>query len=366
MNIYVEPLIEQLGDGNWSVRSAACEALGRIGDNRAIQPLIDRLEDKSSSVRQAACDALRNFGEGRLAKAVIGAMKGEQAAIEELANLASEGDLRAIKRLINRLGDKASYVRIAACEALGRIGDNQALEPLIDRLGDQESFVRRATCEALGKIGDAKAVQPLTDRLRDKDSSVRQAACEALGKIGDAQVVELLIEGVAYGDRHVRRAACDALVSIGLESVQPLIERLGDKDYSIRQAAREVLRKLEEGRLAEAMVGALEGEQASFAVREIIALLDAEMEEEFVCNDGVAKINWLTRGALFDFDRVEIVKASDDDVERFCLQVENDKDNFRNRRYRTMICLVSPQCHLIENTMRILRTTFGEVVVKER
>jgi HEAT repeat protein len=345
---------------------------------------------------------------------------GEQTALEELANLASEGDFRAIKLLKERLGhwdfstrrvvcealgkigdakaveplidrlkDKDFSVRIAAYEALGQIGDNRAVPPLIDRLGDQKSFVRKAACEVLGKIGDNRAVKPLIERLGDKDSNVRQATCEALRKFGEGRLAEAVVGALEGYKAALEELAC--LASEGdLRAIKPLKESLEDKDSSVCQTTSRALnsiyqrvkpqlnemmcnihftrfetREVNNGRVGKAHYVACricgKAEQARFGVREIIALLDERMEEEFVCNDGIAKINWLTRDALFDFDRVEIVKASDDDVERFCLQVENDKDNFRNRGYRKMLCLVSPQCHLIENTMRILSLTFGEV-----
>lgn len=73
------------------------------------------------------------------------------------------------------------------------------------------------------------------------------------------------------------------------------------------------------------------------------------------------QINWLARRALFDFDWVEIVQATDEDVERFAMQVGNDTDPFRRPRYPNMHCVIGPDCNLSENTLRILHRTFGEV-----
>ena len=41
----VNALIKALGDGNSDVRYAAAEALGKLGDNRAVKPLINALDD---------------------------------------------------------------------------------------------------------------------------------------------------------------------------------------------------------------------------------------------------------------------------------------------------------------------------------
>ncbi|MCS7254562.1 MAG: HEAT repeat domain-containing protein [Armatimonadota bacterium] len=52
------PLIKRLGDEDWLMRKAACEELGRIGDNRCVAPLIERLGDEDWLVRKAACEGL--------------------------------------------------------------------------------------------------------------------------------------------------------------------------------------------------------------------------------------------------------------------------------------------------------------------
>jgi len=93
----------------------------------------------------------------------------------------------------------------------------------------------------------------------------------------------------------------------------------------------------------------------------IIAVLDSQMTTEQVQQDGVLRVNWLTRRALFDFDEVEIVQATDEDVERFAVQVGNDTDPAREPRYQGMRCVVLPECHLSENTWRILQRMFGVV-----
>ncbi len=91
----------------------------------------------------------------------------------------------------------------------------------------------------------------------------------------------------------------------------------------------------------------------------VVAVLDSRMDTERVLQDGTLRVNWLARRALFDFDEVEIVQASDEDVERFAVQVGNDTDDFRRSRYKEMSCTIVPNCGLSENTLRILKNTFG-------
>ena len=64
---------------------------------------------------------------------------------------------------------------------------------------------------------------------------------------------------------------------------------------------------------------------------------------------------------MFDFDRVEIVQATNEEVERFVMRVGNDTDSFRKPRYEEMRCIVDSECQLSKNTFRILEHMFGRV-----
>ena len=58
---------------------------------------------------------------------------------------------------------------------------------------------------------------------------------------------------------------------------------------------------------------------------------------------------------------LEIVRATDEEVERFAVQVGNDTDSVRRPRYPHIRCTIAPECSLSTNTLRILRNSFGHV-----
>lgn len=64
---------------------------------------------------------------------------------------------------------------------------------------------------------------------------------------------------------------------------------------------------------------------------------------------------------LFDFDAVEIVQATDEEVERFAVHVGNDTDRAWQTPYKEMRCTIDPACGLSVNTVRILESIFGSV-----
>jgi hypothetical protein len=145
----------RLGNNAVLVRRAAAEALGKLGDSRAVEPLIRALGDSDHNVRRIAAMAL-----GKL------------------------GDPRAVEPLIGRLGDSNHNVRYAIALALGALGDPRIVEPLIGVLGDSDHNVRRIAAEALGKLGGPRIVKPLNQALGDKLECVRNPAAAALGKLG--------------------------------------------------------------------------------------------------------------------------------------------------------------------------------------
>ena len=152
----VPGLIRALGyqkDPRGDVRKSAIEALGVIGDARAVAPLVVVLSGQSRSVHQAVIEALAKIG-----------------------------DPRAVEPLIAVFRDDRRYdyreVRKSAVEGLGQLGDARAVEPLIAAL--REEWVRVAAATALGQLGDARAVAPLLAILKNQNGDVRQAAAKAL------------------------------------------------------------------------------------------------------------------------------------------------------------------------------------------
>jgi len=97
----------------------------------------------------------------------------------------------------------------------------------------------------------------------------------------------------------------------------------------------------------------------------LIAMLDNEIALDIYHQNGDLRVNWLERRHIFDFDQIEIHHATDEDVERFAVQVGNDTDPARKPRYATMQCVVSPECCLSENTTRILARMFGTVTMRD-
>ncbi len=150
--IAVPPLLATLeGARTAAERWGAADALGRIGDSRAVARLLRALEDPAMTVRRASMVALLRL---------------------EAMN--------AVPRIARLLEDESGGVRVIAAAVLGRFEDPRAVPALVRALGDAQWYVRQASATALGQIGDRRAIPALEKATRDSRKSVARAAAAAL------------------------------------------------------------------------------------------------------------------------------------------------------------------------------------------
>jgi hypothetical protein len=94
----------------------------------------------------------------------------------------------------------------------------------------------------------------------------------------------------------------------------------------------------------------------------IVAVLDNRWTKKYELREGCLRVNWISHRELFDLDQVEIIRATDEEVERFAVQLGNDTDPVRRPRYEQLPCIIGPDCRLSENSIRILASIFKEVL----
>src|SRR2546422_567062 len=223
--VAVESLIAELEDPDSPSRREVIDSLGHIGDARSIRPLLAAVSDPDPNIRVAAVDALNGFR-----------------------------DSDVVASLIQALKDPIKHVRAVAAAALGKAGDATAFEPLLAVRTYEDWAARKATGEALARLRDKRAVEPMLGLLNDPDQDVREAAIHALGEIRDRSAVECLIRALVDPQLSVRNLASGALCKIdpkwekseqALRAIPRLKVALRSNDYWVRQAASEVLAKLD-------------------------------------------------------------------------------------------------------------------------
>src|SRR5262249_22459147 len=152
----VPSFIEKLDSTDLEARRNAVEALGKIGDPRAVDPLRERLCQGRHFVN--ALEMLDWNPE-----------KTRETIIQNLAHGRSEvgeaKDPAAIETLIEAFNSDDAYIRTAASTVLTRSGSD-AVRKLIEALKDKRILVRSRAASTLAAIGDAKAVSPLIASLK--------------------------------------------------------------------------------------------------------------------------------------------------------------------------------------------------------
>jgi HEAT repeat protein len=254
----VEPLIATLRDVDDDVRHSAADALGKIGGT-AVEPLLVALRDVDAEVRCRAADALGKIKDVRAVEPLIATLRDTDvgARYHAAEALGLIGNVRAVEPLIATLRDTDVGVRDTAADALGQIGDVRAVEPLIATLRDTDFGVRSTAAAALGQIGDVRAVEPLIAALHDANHWVRYLAADALGQIGDVRAIDPLFAVLRDADVEVLHHAAEALGRIGAPAVESLLTALRDKDESVRGAAAKSLGQTRDARAVEPLITAL-------------------------------------------------------------------------------------------------------------
>jgi len=288
----VAPLAWALKDPDNSVRLAALEGLGRIGDPTAAEAILAAARDSetgrgsedAAALRAAAASALAALGPG-VAGVLVEAARDRNPRAREVAvsAIAGLGGLEAEQVLLSALRDDRSNVRQAAALGLPQAAALRAVEPLAAVLTHKDAQTRRSAVQALGMIAGDEAAAALAPATRDKDQSVREAAIEALGRVGSRRAVESLLALYCGSDRDTRQLAAAALKPMawtpadereravhailhgdheaaareGRAAIEPLVTALADKDPGVRRAAAAALGQIGGAGAAAPLVGAL-------------------------------------------------------------------------------------------------------------
>ena len=156
------------------------------------------------------------------------------------------GDARDREVLLERLGDPSWRVRAAAVEGItAGPGAAAALPGLVEVLAAGPGVgAREAAAAALARIG-APAVPLLIERLGEPDPDLRQAAAGVLGAIADRRAVAALTAQLADPDPNVRAAAADALGKTGGPDAVAAVRAAAESDdATLRLSAVEALATL--------------------------------------------------------------------------------------------------------------------------
>ncbi len=212
----------------------------------------------------------------------------------------------------------------------------------------------------------------------------------------DPGPVDKAIESLDSYEWTTRFAACYALIAMGAVAIEPLAQMSPNKFGPVPNLSRWLLKSIAfesttrlSAKSSQLMCGnclvrrcslhnhdnflktidvdyyacSYCGQSREFADIQCVTVLDSIQNCTVNYTNNCLRIYWPIYATPFDFDWVEIINATDEEVERFAVHVGNDTDDVRQPKYKEMTCYLSPTCQLSLNTQRILENTFGQIEV---
>jgi HEAT repeat protein len=309
-------------------RVPVADALGALGDERAVVPLVMALNSSPSAAVSTASALARIYdrfereyhdgtriadvvrrsvttaGQQSLIAAVRGAeaeqlpalvrvlswfegpeievtlthLLGEAAVRNEVIEALVRHGERVVDRVIEQLSSDDPETQHAAVVALGRLGSHRATNALVALL-DGDSHLLVPVAGALARIGDRAAFEPLLTLLGHPDGSVRQSAIGALNSIGHPQLPERVERLLQNPDPLVRESAVRIAGYFGYaQTVDRMFECTRDEDETVRRAALEHIAFLDNPRVLPTLLDALERDtpQARAAAARALARIDKD------------------------------------------------------------------------------------------
>jgi hypothetical protein len=177
---------------------------------------------------------------------------GESGRIEVIGNILKRNEFSDIKgaldyflllqrnsipHLCELLGNlTSSKPRRIICDALSKVGRN-SIEQMTPFLEDDRWYLVRNIVYILGRIGRKEAVPFIGKALQHQDMRVRREAIQALGLIGGPEAMKYMIRSLEDRDIKIRGIAALNLGRMGEEALDPLMERMGSKEFFKKDVA---------------------------------------------------------------------------------------------------------------------------------
>ncbi len=263
-------------------RPQIIDALGQIGDTRALPLLVEAIHANDPIVVYSAVEAMGSMhsrrvepylrellvrGDEALQEAAIGSLirvahSVDHAVLDNLpvaivqlclnkairsgdkkTKLFAIAELRhwegpaTVSVLLEALNDPDEEVMIAARETLS-LQATSASDRIAEALIDAPARLICNLLDTIGATGNSRFVQDIVSLASHHDETVREKVAFVLGKIGDQTILDYLMALAVDPVGHVRSAALKALGWIGADkAIDSLFTALDDPFPDVRQAA---------------------------------------------------------------------------------------------------------------------------------
>ena len=218
------------------------EALSRLGGDQAVRTLSEALNESDPRVVEEAVRGLGRLQVRDAVPALqqlAGGATGNllQSILEALGDI---GDKRAVSTLEQAFNNPDKFIEVQASYGLAKLGKKEALTRLNAFLkGDPgEDKVGLLAAYYLVKLDRDAGLEHLEAMMKKPDSPLAPLAAETLGKTENPRAVLVLVEALKAPDPAVRQAVARALVRVGGPRAVTALKKLrADANPGVRSTA---------------------------------------------------------------------------------------------------------------------------------
>jgi HEAT repeat protein len=248
-----DALVARLSDRSDGLRVAAAEALGHLGDRRALQAVIQAtLRDPAPQVRAHAAAAASKIAGADAVDVLVAALADPDYGTRLRALEAFEHiEVTDTSGLERALHDVNPEVKRRAALALERVG---FLSSVIENLGSDDRATAERAHDNLVKLGSAGLVDSIAGYLHHASFEVRATIALVCGELAMARTGPLLIAALDDKEWPVRAALCRAIGQLRTHGGPPVLAKLlTDPDEVVRESAAEALAEYDDGSIKPCM-----------------------------------------------------------------------------------------------------------------
>lgn len=183
------PALQTLAAKGGNLGQTAIEALGEIGDKRAVSALEQTLKSTDRYVEVQSLYGLAKLGQRQRIKDLEKLLEGDPGergvaimAAFYLVKLDRNSGLQYLDALVKKNDE---HVGVLAAEALGKTNNERAVLPLAESLESKDQVLRAMSVRGLSRLGGARAIGALKKLRDDPHPPVRAAALAGLDEWGE-------------------------------------------------------------------------------------------------------------------------------------------------------------------------------------
>ncbi|UPT74136.1 MAG: HEAT repeat domain-containing protein [Elusimicrobiota bacterium] len=184
------PALQQLaGASSGNLLQAVFEALGDIGDKRALSTLEQAYNNPDKFIEVQVSYAMAKLGKKEAHARLNSFLEGDPGeskvgllAAYYLVKLDKDAGLKHLEELMKKPGSPLAPI---AAETLGKTENPRAVLVLVEAFKAPDPAVRLSVARALTRLGGPRAASALKKLRSDPDPGVRVAAAAGLAELGE-------------------------------------------------------------------------------------------------------------------------------------------------------------------------------------